>query len=111
MHSVFLRRSRCYRIAGWLKGPAANIRGPTKQTPITEDDEMYLKRKSDGHLIEVLSLNDLFAPTHPTVVGRLHYGEEIQDAEKFPKSDLSFPSGEDLPRCWVDVHYRDQAKR
>jgi len=72
---------------------------------------MYFKRKSDGHLIEVLGLADLFNPTHPHVVGRLHYGEEIQDAEKFPKADLSFPSGEGLPRCWVDVHYRDKELR
>ncbi len=72
---------------------------------------MYLKRKSDGHLIEVLGFNDLFNPIHPAVVGRLHYGEEIQDAEKFAKTDLAFPSGEDLPRCWLDVHYRDQPKR
>ena len=69
---------------------------------------MYVKRKQDGHLIEVLSLNDLVNPIHKNVVGRLHYGEEMQDPEKFPKADLTFPSGEDLPRCWVDVHYRDQ---
>ncbi|MBM4201779.1 MAG: acetyltransferase, partial [Gammaproteobacteria bacterium] len=25
--------------------------------------------------------------------------------------DLSFPSGEGLPRCWVDVHYRDKELR
>lgn len=72
---------------------------------------MYLKRKSDGHLIEVLGFNDLFNPTHPAVIGRLHYGEEIQDPEKFAKADLLFPSGEELPRCWLDVHYRDHEKR
>ncbi len=68
---------------------------------------MYLKRKSDGHLIEVLTLNDLFNPLHKEVIGRLHYGEEPQDPERFRKEDLVFPSGEPLPRCWTDVHYRD----
>jgi hypothetical protein len=72
---------------------------------------MYLKRKTDGHLIEVLGLVDLSNPNHPHVVGRLHYGEEIQDAENFAKGDLVFPSGETLPRCWVDVHYRDKELR
>jgi hypothetical protein len=24
---------------------------------------------------------------------------------------LLFPSGEGLPRCWVDVHYRDKELR
>jgi hypothetical protein len=72
---------------------------------------MYLKQKKEGHLVEVLSLNDLFNPNHNNVVGRLHYGEEIQDPEKFAKTDLIFPSGEELPRCWLDVHYRDKELR
>ncbi|MDD5036254.1 MAG: acetyltransferase [Methylococcaceae bacterium] len=69
---------------------------------------MFLKQKKEGHLIEVLGLNDLVNPTHKNVVGRLSYGEELQDAEKFAKADLLFPSGEELPRCWLDVHYRDK---
>lgn len=72
---------------------------------------MYLKQQKDGHLVEVLGLNDLFNPIHGQVVGRLHYGQEMQDPEKFAKADLTFPSGESLPRCWVDVHYRDQELR
>ncbi|QSA96889.1 acetyltransferase [Methylococcus sp. EFPC2] len=72
---------------------------------------MFLKQKKDGHLVEVLSLNDLVNPTHKTLVGRFHYGEEVQDADKFLKTDLQFQSGEDLPRCWLDVHYRDQELR
>lgn len=68
---------------------------------------MFLKQQSSGHLVEVLSLNDLFNPLHAHLVGRYHYGEEVQDPEKFPKSDLAFPSGEALPRCWLDAHYRD----
>jgi len=72
-----------------------------------KESTMFLKQKKEGHLVEVLGLSDLFNPTHKTVVGRLHYGEEMQDAEKFPKTDLIFPSGEELPKCWLDVHYRD----
>lgn len=69
---------------------------------------MFLKKKSDGHLVEVLSLKDLFNPKHSYLIGRLHYGEELQDSEQFEKSDLVFPSGENLPQCWLDVHYRDE---
>jgi len=69
---------------------------------------MLLKQQESGHLIEVLSISDLFDPTLTYVVGRLDFGEELQDAEKYPKSELVFPSGEALPRCWLDVHYRDQ---
>jgi hypothetical protein len=31
----------------------------------------------------------------------------MQDPASFNKSDLIFPSGERLPRYWVDVHYKD----
>ena len=68
---------------------------------------MFLKEKRDGKLVEVLSLNDLFNPNHPRIVGRYNAGEELQDAEKFNKADLEFLSGEALPQCWLDVHYRD----
>jgi len=35
---------------------------------------MFLKQKKEGHLIEVLGMNDLVNPTHKNIVGRLHYG-------------------------------------
>ena len=69
---------------------------------------MFLKQQSTGHLVEVLSLNDLFNPHHRHLVGRYHYGEEVQDAAKYDKHTLSFPSGEPLPQCWIDPHYRDE---
>jgi hypothetical protein len=68
---------------------------------------MLLNHKKDGHMVEVLALHDLFNPVHARIVGRYHYGEEIQDPEYFDKSELLFLSGEPLPRCWLDVHYRD----
>ncbi|QFY44820.1 acetyltransferase [Candidatus Methylospira mobilis] len=72
---------------------------------------MFLKRKQDDHLVEILSLSDLFNPLLKVAVGRSHYGEELQDPENFEKSELIFPSGEELPRCWIDVHYRDSELR
>ena len=68
---------------------------------------MFLKHKISGKLVEVLSLRDLFNPLHATLVGRYHAGEELQDPESFEKMTLVFCSGEDLPKCWTDVHYRD----
>ena len=68
---------------------------------------MFLKQMSTGDMVEVLSLNDLFNPSHMELVGRYKAGEEQQDPEKFSKNDLRFPSGETLPRCWLDAHYRD----
>ncbi|MCG8429374.1 MAG: acetyltransferase [Chromatiales bacterium] len=68
---------------------------------------MFLKHATNGRLVEVLSLTDLFNPNHPDLVGRYNVGEELQDPERFSKQDLIFLSGEALPQCWLDVHYRD----
>jgi len=56
--------------------------------------------------MEVLNLQQLFDPFATSVSGRLHAGEELQDSEAFAKAELLFPSGEALPRCWVDAGYR-----
>jgi hypothetical protein len=68
---------------------------------------MFLMQKNSEKLVEILSLSDLFNPNHPKIIGRFHAGEEMQDAEKFAKDEMSFPSGEALPKCWVDPHYRE----
>ena len=68
---------------------------------------MFLKNKSNEDLVEVLTLKDLFDPFCDNLIGRYQHCEEVQDPEKFNKSDLGFMSGEPLPRCWTDAHYRD----
>jgi hypothetical protein len=68
---------------------------------------MLFNEKATGHMVEVLSVGDLVDLFKDEVVGRYQYGEEVQDPEKFKKSDLAFLSGESLPRCWTDPHYRD----
>lgn len=68
---------------------------------------MFLQEKIHHEMIEILSLSDLFDPFNKTLVGRYQHGEEVQDPEKFDKLNLQFLSGEDLPECWLDAHYRD----
>ena len=68
---------------------------------------MFLNHRHTGHMIELLSMKELFDPYFTDVAGRYHYGEEAQDPERFEKADLVFLSGEALPRCWTDPHYRD----
>lgn len=70
---------------------------------------MFLKQRTTGKLIEVLSQQDLFNPMHETIIGRYHAGEELQEPEHFEKADLVFTSDEPMPKCWTDVHYRDAA--
>ena len=69
---------------------------------------MYLKHKRNGDAVEVLTLDALFDPNRDAVSGRFHAGEELQDPETFAKADLACPSGEPLPRCWLDPHYRSE---
>jgi hypothetical protein len=42
----------------------------------------------------------------PTVRGRFQSGEEEREPESIKKVNLSFPSGENLPVCWLDSDYR-----
>lgn len=68
---------------------------------------MFLQHKPTGVLIELTDLSDLYDPCRTELAGRSHAGEELQDLAIYPKSDLIFPSGEALPACWIDPHYRD----
>ena len=68
---------------------------------------MLLKETERNELVEVLTIKELFDPFCDELVGRYCHGEEAQDPEKFKKSDLVFQSGENLPICWLDPHYRD----
>lgn len=72
---------------------------------------MYLKQVDSGDLVEVIDLPGLFDPCEETVAGRVHAGEELQDPADFSKTSLAFPSGEALPRCWLDPGYRANLKR
>lgn len=67
---------------------------------------MYLRNKVNGDMVEVLDIAALIDPNIGELTGRYHAGEEMQEPATFPKSTLQFPSGEALPRCWVDSHYR-----
>jgi len=69
---------------------------------------MFLKvQEADGFgIVEVLDLKLLFDPFVQNVPARLHGGEELQEPQKYLKSDLFFPSGESLPRCWLDPGYQ-----
>lgn len=74
---------------------------------------MLLKQNKSkgGHLVELTKIRDLINPNHTYIEGRVDYGEELQDSEQYAKADLVFPSGEPLPLCWIDPHYRDDELR
>jgi hypothetical protein len=68
---------------------------------------MLLKERTNGHMVEILNVMDLMNLNQDEVLGCYQEGEEQQDPERFHKANLVFLSGEELPRCWTDPHYRD----
>ena len=72
---------------------------------------MFLKDKTSGELVEVLTIQNLYDPFLDEVAGRYQRGEEVQDPVQVKKTELIFPSGEKLPRCWIDPHYRSADKK
>lgn len=67
---------------------------------------MFLKDKQTDDLIEILDIEALFNPTKTTISGQSQVGQEEQSPTDFPKESLKFPSGEELPVCWVDADYQ-----
>jgi hypothetical protein len=67
---------------------------------------MLLKDKETDNLIEILDIEALFNPTTQSVPGQIQAGQEEQNPASFEKQSLKFPSGENLPRCWMDADYQ-----
>lgn len=67
---------------------------------------MFLKDKETDTLVEILSLEDLFDPNKNAISGQTQAGQEEQNPASFEKNSLKFPSGEELPRCWMDANYQ-----
>lgn len=66
---------------------------------------MFLKHAETHDLVEALDLKEVFDPFVETIRARTQAGEDTMDLGNFSKSDLLFPSGEQLPLCWRDSHY------
>ncbi|WP_287129337.1 acetyltransferase [Candidatus Cyanaurora vandensis] len=71
---------------------------------------LLLTHKPTGDLVEVVHLDELTNPLQGEILVRVQGGQEEQDPGPVPKAELGFPSGEDLPRCWLDVDYRGGGK-
>lgn len=69
---------------------------------------MLMMLKATGALIEVQASPLLWDPYERAVDGCRLAGEEKQESESFAKQELVFLSGEALPQCWLDPHYRDE---
>lgn len=68
---------------------------------------MFLHDKQKDALVEVIDIVALINPNKDEILGKVQSGQEEQDPAPSLKADLIFPSGESLPRCWVDADYRN----
>ena len=67
---------------------------------------MFLRNAENGDLAQVVTLSELTDPNESSVTVQFQAGEEVGDPINVNKSDLTFASGEALPKCWMDAHYR-----
>ncbi|KRH98315.1 acetyltransferase [Cylindrospermopsis raciborskii CHAB3438] len=72
---------------------------------------MFLQVKGKVDLVKIVDFQELLDPNSSIVHGKDQEGEEEQDMDIYEKQDLVFPSGEELPRCWRDPHYRSLRSR
>jgi len=68
---------------------------------------MILKQRTTGLPVEILDPKQLFSLFESELIGRYKAGNNLDFTNEFKKSDLIFTSGEELPLCWLDPHYRD----
>lgn len=68
---------------------------------------MFLQLKDSEDIIKVLDVQELIDPNTNIIHAQDQLGEEEQEPDAYKKQNLVFPSGEGLPRCWVDANYRD----
>ncbi len=67
---------------------------------------MFLKDMKNGDLVDVLDMSALMDPSVGEISVRYQSGEEVGDPMPANKKRLVFPSGEVLPECWRNMHYR-----
>ncbi|MDH6063381.1 acetyltransferase [Umezakia ovalisporum] len=67
---------------------------------------MFLQLKDSNQIIKVLDFLELIDPNSNIIHGQDQLGQEEQEPDTYKKQSLVFPSGENLPRCWVDPNYR-----
>lgn len=67
---------------------------------------MFMQEKETGTLVKVMEVDELIDPLQTSIKARKQAGEEEQSLAPYEKSNLTFPSGEALPRCWVDPNYQ-----
>jgi hypothetical protein len=68
---------------------------------------MLLQLKDNGEMVKINNIQELIDPNQDVVHAQEQEGQEEQQTDSYKKDNLVFPSGENLPRCWIDANYRN----
>jgi len=69
---------------------------------------MLMQFRRGGGVVEVMSPEDLWDPMVVELMVDVQIENETsKEPELISKRELCFLSGERLPTCWLDPHYRD----
>ena len=71
---------------------------------------MFLKETRTGDLVDVVDMGALVNPFAQQVNVQYQSGQDLADPVAIDKQNLAFPSGEELPECWVNGYYRFKQK-
>lgn len=66
---------------------------------------MLLVEEKTGDLFRILEVEKLWDPFEEQILGRNQAGEEEQPPMAIDKRRLKFPSGEPLPKCWLQSQF------
>jgi hypothetical protein len=58
--------------------------------------------------VKIVDVQELLDPTSEIVHAQDQEGQEEQETDIYQKEELVFPSGEKLPRCWLDAKFRER---
>ncbi|MGF1683223.1 acetyltransferase [Photobacterium makurazakiensis] len=67
---------------------------------------MFLKESRTGDLVDVVDMSSLINPFSQHVTVQYQSGEDLADPVNIDKQQLAFPSGEELPECWINGYYK-----
>jgi len=66
---------------------------------------MFLMERKSENLLKIENVETLWDPFENRIIARSQAGEEEQPSSPVDKRDLVFPSGEELPECWMNPNF------
>jgi len=66
---------------------------------------MFMMERESANLLKIENIEALWDPFESQLMARSQAGEEEQPSSPVDKQKLVFPSGEELPECWINPNF------